>query len=112
MKSHGKLTARGRCLSPIYQRVLQPHCTRTVVLSHLCINAIFLPRQAQNNHRENSEKLSFSQAVGLPVGDEPQSVYALFDGRHYSTGCCFDYVSPTGRPLAAIHAIFELYIAR
>jgi hypothetical protein len=28
-------------------------------------------------------------AVGLPVDDEPQSVYALFDGKHYSTGCCF-----------------------
>ena len=25
-------------------------------------------------------------AAGTPVGDEPQSVYALFDGTHYSTG--------------------------
>lgn len=25
------------------------------------------------------------------VGDEPQTIYALFSGKHYSTGCCFDY---------------------
>jgi hypothetical protein len=32
-----------------------------VVLSHLCINAIFLPRQARDKHRDNSKKLAFSQ---------------------------------------------------
>merc|ERR1712196_528370 len=30
-------------------------------------------------------------ALGTAVGAEEQSVYALFDGRHYSTGCCFEY---------------------
>ena len=28
--------------------------------SHLCINAIILPRQARDNHRENSKKVPFS----------------------------------------------------
>lgn len=30
-------------------------------------------------------------AAGTPVGDEPQTVYALFDGKHYNTGCCFEF---------------------
>ena len=30
-------------------------------------------------------------AQGTAVGTEEQTVYALFDGRHYSTGCCFEY---------------------
>jgi len=30
-------------------------------------------------------------ARGTAVADEPQTVYALFDGRHFNTGCCFEY---------------------
>jgi len=30
-------------------------------------------------------------AAGTAVKDQPQTVYALFDGRHYDSGCCFDY---------------------
>ena len=30
-------------------------------------------------------------AAGTPVGEEPQTVYALYDGRHYNTGCCFEF---------------------
>jgi hypothetical protein len=30
-------------------------CEKTAVLSHLYINAIFLPRQARDNHRDNSK---------------------------------------------------------
>ena len=30
-------------------------------------------------------------AQGTAVGADEQTVYALFDGRHYSTGCCFEY---------------------
>ena len=29
-------------------------------------------------------------AQGTPLGADAQTVYALFDGRHYSTGCCFE----------------------
>lgn len=28
---------------------------------------------------------------GTAVGDEPEGMYAVFDGTHYNTGCCFDY---------------------
>ncbi len=30
-------------------------------------------------------------ARNTPVGDEPQTVYALYDGNHYNTGCCFEF---------------------
>jgi len=30
-------------------------------------------------------------AQGLPVGAEPQTVYALINGRHFNTGCCFEF---------------------
>lgn len=30
-------------------------------------------------------------AQSTAVGDEPQTVYALFDGRHFNTGCCFEF---------------------
>ncbi|KAI0907618.1 glycoside hydrolase family 54 protein [Ustulina deusta] len=28
---------------------------------------------------------------GIPRGDNPEGIYAIFDGTHYNTGCCFDY---------------------
>ncbi|KAH8158862.1 hypothetical protein CIB48_g9394 [Xylaria polymorpha] len=28
---------------------------------------------------------------GIARGDEPEGMYAVFDGTHYNTGCCFDY---------------------
>jgi hypothetical protein len=32
-------------------------------------------------------------AHGTPVGTEAQTVYALVDGRHFNTGCCFEFGS-------------------
>lgn len=32
-----------------------------------------------------------NQAKNTPVEDEPQGIYAVLDGTHYSTFCCFDY---------------------
>jgi hypothetical protein len=40
------------CASQIYPTMYR----KTVVLSHLYTNAIFLPRQAWDKHRENSKK--------------------------------------------------------
>ncbi|KAK3192267.1 Alpha-L-arabinofuranosidase [Lecanicillium sp. MT-2017a] len=31
------------------------------------------------------------QPNGTAVGDEPEGMYAVFDGTHYNTGSCFDY---------------------
>jgi non-reducing end alpha-L-arabinofuranosidase len=28
---------------------------------------------------------------GIATGDQPQGMYAIFDGTHYNGGCCFDY---------------------
>jgi hypothetical protein len=28
---------------------------------------------------------------GIATGDQPEGMYALFDGTHYNGGCCFDY---------------------
>jgi hypothetical protein len=28
---------------------------------------------------------------GIAVGDQPEGMYAVLDGTHYSDGCCFDY---------------------
>jgi hypothetical protein len=53
------------CASQIYPTMYR----KTVVLSHLYINAIFLPRQAWDKHRENSKKTTvFSRAelAGMP----------------------------------------------
>ena len=30
-------------------------------------------------------------AAGTPVGAEPQTVYAVYGGRHFNTGCCFEF---------------------
>jgi hypothetical protein len=32
-----------------------------------------------------------NKASGTAVGDEPEGMYAVFDGAHYNGGCCFDY---------------------
>ncbi|MEV4557886.1 alpha-L-arabinofuranosidase B [Kitasatospora sp. NPDC049285] len=28
---------------------------------------------------------------GIAVGDQPEGMYAIFDGTHFNNGCCFDY---------------------
>jgi|EP00505_MAST-04D_sp_SCG-Rhode-Island_P003861 hypothetical protein len=30
-------------------------------------------------------------ATGIAVGDEAETIYAVFNGSHYNNGCCFDY---------------------
>jgi hypothetical protein len=30
-------------------------------------------------------------ASGTATGDQPEGIYAIFDGTHYNGGCCFDY---------------------
>ena len=36
------------------------------------------------------------KTTGTAVGDEPESMYAVFAGKHYNGGCCFDYVRDPG----------------
>ncbi len=32
-----------------------------------------------------------NNATGTATGDQPEGMYAIFDGTHYNDGCCFDY---------------------
>lgn len=32
-----------------------------------------------------------NKVSGSAVGDQPEGMYAIFDGTHYNGGCCFDY---------------------
>ena len=32
-----------------------------------------------------------NNARGLAIDDEPEGIYYVVDGRHYDSGCCFDY---------------------
>ena len=32
-----------------------------------------------------------NNATGTAINDEPEGVYSVMDGRHYDSGCCFDY---------------------
>lgn len=38
-------------------------------------------------------------AHNTPVGDEPQTVYALYDGHHFNTGCCFEFGNAEKTPV-------------
>jgi hypothetical protein len=32
-----------------------------------------------------------NNATGIAINDEPEGVYSIVDGKHYDSGCCFDY---------------------
>ncbi|MFC7384873.1 arabinofuranosidase catalytic domain-containing protein [Sphaerisporangium rhizosphaerae] len=32
-----------------------------------------------------------NRTSGIATGDQPEGMYAIFDGTHYNGGCCFDY---------------------
>jgi non-reducing end alpha-L-arabinofuranosidase len=32
-----------------------------------------------------------NNATGTATGDQPEGMYAIFDGSHFNAGCCFDY---------------------
>jgi len=32
-----------------------------------------------------------NNAIGLAINDEPEGIYYVVNGRHYDSGCCFDY---------------------
>ena len=32
-----------------------------------------------------------NNAAGLAINDEPQGIYMVFNGKHYDSGCCFNY---------------------
>lgn len=60
--------------APVYSAVFDSHCETT-----------------QGSCDGLVAGYSNRTAAGTPVGEEPQTVYALYDGRHYNTGCCFEF---------------------
>ena len=51
--------------------------------------ALFVGDNSHGRHF-NGQGYSNRTAKGTAVGDEPQSQYAIFAGKHYNDGCCFD----------------------
>ena len=38
-----------------------------------------------------------NDATGIAISDEPEGIYYVIDGKHYDSGCCFDYGNPSCR---------------
>eukprot|EP00912_Choanoflagellata_sp_UC4_P000917 UC4_evm1s567 len=55
--------------------------------------AVFLgdPKGSEVNAHFLGQGYSNRTARGTATGDQPQSMYAIFSGDHFTGGCCFDY---------------------
>jgi hypothetical protein len=53
----------------------------TVVGGHKAYGVYIPPGTGYRNNHTN----------GIATGDNPEGMYAIFDGTHYNGGCCFDY---------------------
>ena len=60
---------------PVYSAVFDTHCETTGAESCDGLFAGYSNRTARDT----------------PVDEEPQTVYAIYNGKHYNTGCCFEY---------------------
>jgi non-reducing end alpha-L-arabinofuranosidase len=53
----------------------------TTVAGHKAYGVFVAPGTGYRNNHTN----------GIATGDNPEGMYAIFDGTHYNGGCCFDY---------------------
>jgi hypothetical protein len=53
----------------------------TTVDGHKAYGVFVAPGTGYRNNNTN----------GVATGDQPEGMYAIFDGTHYNGGCCFDY---------------------
>ncbi|MCX3058580.1 arabinofuranosidase catalytic domain-containing protein [Streptomyces beihaiensis] len=53
----------------------------TVVGGHKAYGVFVAPGTGYRDNHTN----------GIATGDDPEGMYAIFDGTHYNGGCCFDY---------------------
>ena len=51
------------------------------IMGHKVYGAYIMPGAGYRNN----------DASGLGINDEPEGIYMVFDGTHYSNGCCFNY---------------------
>lgn len=48
--------------------------------------------------------------TGVPTGSSPQGIYMVTSGKHYNSGCCFDYGNgPTSRTMSGAATMDALY---
>ncbi|MFG1807726.1 arabinofuranosidase catalytic domain-containing protein [Streptomyces sp. NPDC049040] len=53
----------------------------TILNGHKAYGVFVAPGTGYRNNHTN----------GIATGDNPEGMYAIFDGTHYNGGCCFDY---------------------
>jgi hypothetical protein len=64
--------------------------SKTTLDGHPVYSALFKGDPTQGAHFVG-QGYSNRTARGTAVDNEPQSMYAVFSGAHFSGGCCFDY---------------------
>ncbi|WMF04498.1 arabinofuranosidase catalytic domain-containing protein [Micromonospora robiginosa] len=64
-----------------YDNLADAKAAPTTVLGHRAYGVFVAPG---TGYRDNTTN-------GIAKGDQPEGMYAIFDGTHYNGGCCFDY---------------------
>ncbi|GAA0537909.1 hypothetical protein GCM10010172_19070 [Paractinoplanes ferrugineus] len=64
-----------------YDNLANATAAPTTVGGHKAYGVFVAPGTGYRNNTTN----------GVARGDQPEGMYALFDGTHYNGGCCFDY---------------------
>jgi hypothetical protein len=64
-----------------YDNLANAKAAPTTVGGHKAYGVFVAPGTGYRNNNTN----------GVATGDQPEGMYAIFDGTHYNGGCCFDY---------------------
>ncbi|MGC9671144.1 arabinofuranosidase catalytic domain-containing protein [Planosporangium sp. 12N6] len=64
-----------------YDNLANATAAPTTVGGHKAYGVFVAPGTGYRNNNTN----------GIATGDQPEGMYAIFDGTHYNGGCCFDY---------------------
>jgi hypothetical protein len=64
-----------------YDNLADATAAPTTISGHKAYGVYVAPGTGYRNNRTS----------GIATGDQPEGMYAIFDGTHYNGGCCFDY---------------------
>ncbi|MBE1588994.1 hypothetical protein H4W80_007252 [Nonomuraea angiospora] len=64
-----------------YDNLANATAAPTTINGHKAYGVFVAPGTGYRNNNTN----------GIARGDQPEGLYAVFDGTHYNGGCCFDY---------------------
>ena len=64
-----------------YDNLANATAAPTMINGHKAYGVYVAPGTGYRNNATN----------GIAKGDQPEGMYAIFDGTHYNGGCCFDY---------------------